>query len=591
MNKIVIGTQSFRKLVTESILFADKSLLIREFLELKNEVLLITSPRRWGKSMNMDMIRTFLEIQSYNGTHPENNADLFKNLKINAHKEILDKFQGKYPVISIDFKDIKDHNLSDILEKIKDKVLNLYSQHSYLSKCLNEENNLFTFTEKEKLKRFLSGNITKSDIQDSLRFLSQVLSKYFDKKVFILIDEYDAPINKCFIRMNAEDLEDVIELFRGIMGAALKNNEYLEKGLITGVFRIAKSSLFSDLNNIVEYTFLNNAFAEYYGFTQDEVDYLLDSTDISEDQKQRAKNWYNGYKVASKPDLQIYNPWAIVNFVNTGIIGNYWEESGSIDFIKELFKKDIIRNKVEDLLYHKEIDVDLQSLKFSKQDFIVLKEVLSLDDTYVIRPDACDLFFAYIFAAGYLTVNIQSHNYITTKVRLPNQEVASELGKKLLSYYTKKYLISKSILNSITDCLISLFDSEDTDNLKVALGELFAALPEFVDIVGTQKGVHGNEDLVHSLINCTLLQIHGLCKFGTEVPAGMGRTDSIICYQGKGMIVELKYNKNAQDALNQIRDKEYTSYFKDRGVSEVVLVGINVDQNKNVSIVRSADVI
>ena len=468
--KTAIGVTSFKKLVEQSTIFIDKSLLIKEFVENSAEVLLITCPRRWGKSINMDMIKTFLEIEvdrdgnRYSDKDKTSNYKLFqgeinssnlkkesleKSLNIAEDRDFIKKYQGEYPVISIDFKNIKGTNYQEIVDKVKLAINNVFKQHEYMINVLDNisTNNELTRLQKKKAAESLTKferlydndgqGATDLDIQNSLKFLSEVLHTHFGKKVYILMDEYDAPINNILHskQFSEEDLESTLMLFRTMMDTTFKGNENLEKGLITGVFRIAKSSLFSDLNNIVEYNVLNNEFARYYGFTETDINYLFEEYKIAKVLGDEARSWYDGYRVSIDTTLKIYNPWAIVNFLSTNVIKNYWEENGNIDFIKKLFKIEAIKTKVQSLLNQEDTEVKLEDLKFSKDNFVTLKELLNKGDNYEIKNETVDLFFRYIFAAGYLTITEEQKYGSTTSIKLPNNEVKSELEKKLVSYY------------------------------------------------------------------------------------------------------------------------------------------------------------
>ena len=626
--KTAIGVSAFKKLVEESTVFIDKTLLIKEFIENPAEVILVTCPRRWGKTINMNMIKTFLEIEfdrdgnRYDDKKQTNNYKLFhgeinlgnvktekveKPLNIAQYSNIINSYQGEYPVISIDFKNVKGTNYQEIVNRTKLAISNVFTQHKYiLDSLLNSSiNSQSTYSVKEtatehlhKFRRLFANDAQKAtdiDIESSLKFLSELLYCHFDKKVYVLLDEYDTPINNILqsLEFSKQDLERTLMLFRTILGTTFKGNENLEKGLITGVFRIAKSSLFSDLNNIVEYNFLNNQFAKYYGFTEDDIEYLFSEYKITAEDKQKALNWYDGYRVTIDPTLKIYNPWAIVNYLSTKIIRNYWEETGNIDFIKKLFNIDQIKKNIETLLSSQDDDdsilVKLEDLKFSKDDFLLLKALIDKGDNYEIKNEIVDLFFRFIFAAGYLTIaDKQMYKSKITSIRIPNNEIKSELENKLVSYYDQVYNIGTKLFTNVTDELVKIISNQDTNKLKKSLDDLFKAFPEFSNITKNTevKGVHGNEDLIHSVINFTALQIKGLSKFGTEVwYKNQGRADIILINDNtkSGMIIELKYNGSADEALEQTN--KYLMIFKEHThIKTIISLGINVSVERQVDI-------
>jgi hypothetical protein len=477
-DKTAIGVNTFKKLVEESTIFVDKSLLIKEFVENSAEVLLVTCPRRWGKSINMDMIKTFLEIEvdsdgnKYSDKTKTHNYKIFqdkmnpcdvttkvskrKPLKIAKDENFVKKYQGEHPVISIDFKNVNGTNYQEIENGLKLAISTAFKQHEYMidllynastdnkstrSRIRKATENLNFF---EKIYCENGQKATYIDIETSLYFLSEVLHTHFNKEAYILMDNYDTPIYNISQSklLKDEDSEKALNLIEKIMGVTFKGNEYLAKGLITGVFRLAKSSINPALNNTVEYNFLNNRFARYYGFTEDETKYLFDEYEIGFEDRCKAKSWYDGYRVEIDPTLKMYNPWAIINFLSSKVIKNYYQETGDMDCIKKLFKFDAKNEKIQTLLSNDvmgngqnnhSILVELNDLRFSMDDFVTLNKLVDFDDNYVIDSETVDLFFRYIFAAGYLTITEEQINESITSIKLPNNEVKSAFEYQLFS--------------------------------------------------------------------------------------------------------------------------------------------------------------
>ncbi|WP_250310877.1 AAA family ATPase [Rickettsia endosymbiont of Oedothorax gibbosus] len=289
------GTDDFKTLLLNSDVFVDKSLMIKELLEDSGEVILITRPRRWGKSLNMNMLQKFFEIEVdergmslaeegrvNNKLFTGGTVDLgfdetkeLKPLKIASDASSM-KRQGQFPVILLNLKDVKGSSYQEIELSIKDQVIELFASHHYLNHHVTEDTGLLNNAQKEKLRRYFDGKLEKNDLKNSLSFLSEVLYKHFNQKVYILIDEYDTPINSSYIEFGdkLKEFDDVLKIFRGMFGSSLKTNPYLEKGVITGILRVAKANLFSDLNNVSEYSLLDEKYSKFYGFTQAEVDEL-----------------------------------------------------------------------------------------------------------------------------------------------------------------------------------------------------------------------------------------------------------------------------------------------------------------------------
>lgn len=620
-----IGVSEFKKLLEQSTIFIDKTLLIKDFLQSPAQVLLITCPRRWGKSINMDMIKTFLEIEvnergeKYQDKKSTSNYQLFNQgviasdgtntvcleapLRILQHSNIMKQYQGKYPVISVDFKNVKGTDYEDILAKVKLAIRCSFKQHEYMLNVLDKilKNEQSTFLEQitaqdyllsfEKIYNNNAQEATKLDIENSLKFLSELLHEYFKVPVYVLMDEYDTPIKNILenAEFSSEDLDKTLLLFRALMGSTFKGNKHLAKGLITGVFRISTASLFSDLNNIQEYNFINNVFAKHYGFSQDEITNLFNEYNISPELSQQAKEWYNGYRVSIDSNLLIYNPWSIVNFINSEMIKNYWEETGNINFIEKLLKVDDIKTKIQTLINKEVVLIDLNGLKFNKDDFLTLKTLINQNIYSSANTKAVNLLFSYIFAAGYLTISMIKNDPSYFYVRLPNGEVTAELSKKLKSYYQQLYNIPLKLFSDATKALEELFKSGIYERFQQVLENIFSCI-KFTKITDTeQSGAHPNEDLFHSIVNIIAIQ-SSYTKFGTEVyNTGIqrGRTDIVLVNNDckLGMIIEIKCNQTEMDPLAQA--KQYKPIFK--GYDQMQYVTINVTSDSKVTVVTDLE--
>jgi hypothetical protein len=309
-------------------------------LENGSEALLITRPRRWGKSLALSMLRYFLEKEVDN----QQTAGLFKKLKISDHIKpgsLLEKYQGNYPIILVSFKDIKGDNLEEIKENIRLKISSLFESFKYLLK--KEE------IDKSKINIFESLKDGIADlpmIMTSLLLLSELLYKYHNKKVFILIDEYDNTINANYD--NPEILKWLTGFFGTMFGSALKGNPYLEKGLVTGVLRIAKAGMFSGLKNLIEISMLDDRFSNSYGFTENETFELLEKAGLNNFED--VKSWYNGYTVSN---YRLYNPWSITQFIsNHGKFQPYWVDTANPKMLRNILLDNSIseeRIKIGDL--------------------------------------------------------------------------------------------------------------------------------------------------------------------------------------------------------------------------------------------------
>ncbi|MEO1219660.1 MAG: AAA family ATPase, partial [Bacteroidota bacterium] len=376
--RVYTGVDTFAELRIDSDVFVDKSLFIQEFLEGSvGKVTLITRPRRWGKTMNMDMLQRFLAIEIDEHGAPLSqeqcrNHKLFVGgeivvgpktgkvkqlspLKIaQKHPDLVSNHQGQYPVISIGFKDVTGESYQEIEEAIKMQLTDLYREHSYLEQHIHATSSSVKQSYQGKLQRYLTGKFGEQDARKSLRFLSELLSQHFGQNIYILIDEYDTPINNAFIELKEKpkEFDKVLKLFRELFGNTFKGNPYLKRGLITGILRVAKASLFSSINNVREYTLFDENFATSYGFTQQEVNELFKQVPTSTT-LERVKYWYNGYKFGEEV---LYNPWSIMCCLETeGVLDTYWIDSGGTQLVDEALLSDNIQQDLQKLIARKQI--------------------------------------------------------------------------------------------------------------------------------------------------------------------------------------------------------------------------------------------
>ncbi|CAF0789230.1 unnamed protein product [Brachionus calyciflorus] len=639
MPKTAIGEEKFRGLVETSTIFIDKSLLIKEFIEDSSCVILITCPRRWGKSVNLDMIKTFFEIEvdEYGRKHQDktqaNNYKLFKGeityeldekkkdeleqpFKIAQDSSFLEKNQGEYPVIMVNFKDVKGNTFMEILRAIKKSISDAFKQHEYLLNVydLTLKNTEIGYAERLTTTRYLNifkriynnyGEEAKQhDVEESLYFLSKILHGHFNKRVIILIDEYDAVLNSLFQNTVFSDLEieRTLNIFGIMLGSALKGNEHLKKGLVTGVFRMAKSRYLSSLNNWVEYNFLNNNFAKYYGFIEDELKPLFEEYKISQSDQLKVYYWYDGYRVTTDSTLKIFNPWSIVNFLHSKKLEIYREETVTKDLIRNFFKSELMKEKIECLLSQDNVDdedqdsvlVDLNGLKFSIENLKILQKFFSKEDSCEIGYSTIPLLFRYIFAAGYLTITNEQNYSQLSSLKLPNQEVRSELEKELINHYMNIYNIDVKLFKSVTNELAKLFDKNDPIDLKNSLEMLFMAFPTFssLETSNQEKGIHEKGDVIHSIINFTVLQIKNLSDFGTKFWYKKQGVDDVLLINEItqcGMIIEINYEGSADEALNQAQ--KYLSLFREfKNIQNIMIVGISVSNGNKVDITSNLEI-
>ena len=575
--EIPVGTDNFAKLLSQGNVFVDKSMFIKEFLEASSgEVVLITRPRRWGKSLNMDMLKRFLsiEVDEQGAPIPQEesmNRKLFVGgevvigprtgkvkqlapLKIAQQcPDIVTEYQGQYPVISLGLKNVTGSSYQKIEDKLKKYIGKLYDQHVYL-----QDQAWLTNNQRNQLARYLNGQILATDLEESLQFLSELLCTHFGKPVYILIDEYDAPINHAYREFGAttkegektkkgersEEFEKVLQLFRSLLGAALKSNPYLAQGFLTGILRIAKASLLSELNNLREYTLLDQRFITSYGFREQEVEELLDKVPTVTD-RAGIRHWYNGYHFRGET---LYNPFSIMCCLsNKGELAPYWLESGGTSLIDVAFVSD-------------EIQKDLQTLTAGKSIVSRIRRQVSFE----ALQSPVGLFSLLLFS-GYLNPVAISEADDLYELSVPNYEVNKIYEQRLLEWVAKKLEIN----------------TEDYDSLArfLAMGELETfqkSLEEFLTRSASflQTGDQRGEVFYNGFMICLLCCLSCYYLIESEPESGLGRPDVVLIPKAahnkdQAMVIEYKVSQDVSDlpsqaeaGLRQIETKGYATRAK-----------------------------
>lgn len=570
----VIGSDDFKDLILHSKIFVDKSLFIKEILEDPGKIILITRPRRWGKTLNMDMLRKFLEVaidDQGNKLVGSDNFKLFiggtialdfgetatlKPLKIAQYPDII-KRQNHFPVIFITFKNAAGETYQDIEQGIKTQLRKLFEAHSYLS----DSDQLKPY-DKTNFNIYLSGKINKDNIKNSLSTLTILLYKHYKQKVWVLIDEYDTPINSAYRNFgdNVPEFQRVVELFKGIMQSTFKietgmSVHPVERGVITGIVRIAKSELFSSLNNVREYSVLDDNFSEHYGFSQVEVDQLFEQVKITKSTHEDIKNWYNGYKFGNK---LLYNPYSIMNcLADEGALKNHWLESGGL----KLLDKVLLSDKIQD---------GLQKLVQGESLYKRIYKQISL---YDLESDSNTLYSLLLFA-GYLNAELVDFDDQKYRLAIPNQEVKQTYIERIQKWVASKLKMDMGDY----DDFVGLLTSERLDQFKEKFSEYLLNSTSYHDLIKEQD--------YHNLIGGILVPLTRKYIIESNKESGLGRFDHmLIPKDGKGknsIIIEYKIAKNQEEltstagiALNQIINSKYHIKVKEYPqVKKIINVGI-----------------
>jgi len=587
-HKGAIGSDDVKRLI-ESGDYVDKSLFIKDIINDNHQVLLITRPRRWGKSSNMSLLKTFLELEvdKEGNSLPDaqkTNPVYFtggiigdgrkqithEGLKISQDSDTMEEL-GQYPVIMINFKDLGGSTYEKIVAGFKIKLRKTFDQHKYLL-----DSSQLTQIEKETFNRYLSTQITEEEVENSLSFLMECLYKHFNKKVWVLIDEYDSALHEAYTTFGSDkenpyefstEFDKVLQLFRRLLGSALKSDDHLERSVVTGISRIAKANLFSTLNNFTEYGVLDKNFASYYGFTQNEVDMLCQKQNVSEDKKEEIKQWYNGYSYGG---LELYNPWSMVRclFSEEQEIKNYWEESGSFGFLTKIMIKDDVQKEIQAFMHPPYFQEDVYV-----NNYIDLAALLQADSQTVV---------SLLLHSGYLNPKdgqrIGDHMVYT--LGIPNQEIISAFKNLIKKWAAKKLGAQEGRFNNIEIALLK----GDVGLFKERLQDFLQSATSFHTIK------HGDlklrESHYHFLMKAILYGMHITKEVIHEKESGKGMIDTVILprlYQGtQAIILEYKYTNNqdklqeeATAALQQIQDKKYIATIKGiEHVKSVLQLGI-----------------
>ena len=537
-NAIPVGIENFKELREEGYYYVDKTFLIYEILINKAKVTLFTRPRRFGKTLNMSMLKYFFNIEN-----KEENRKLFENLKISDSTYMSE--QGKYPVIFISLKDLKENNWEECLESIKDIMYKVFNDYEFLREKLN-------LVEKRQFDKIWEMTGNEKNFKTSLLDLSKYLNKYYSKKVIILIDEYDAPIISAF---NNGYYNEAINFFQVFYSSALKTNDSLKYGILTGITRIIKEGIFSGLNNLKVDTILDKRYAEYFGILENEVIEMLDYFEI-EYKMEEVRTWYNGYIFG---DSKVYNPWSIVNFVDNQEIKAYWANiSGN--------------TLLENMMDHAEESVYTDLKKFTEGESI--EKYISDGTTIKSLLSSNDEIWQLFLYSGYLTKSDEQTERTESKntynLKIPNREIRSYFGDLFLNRFFGTEVK--------TNILIKALENGDIKKFEKTLGEIMINMLSHFDLDSEMEKIY--QVFMIGLVGFLM----GRYEIISNNESGYGRYDLAmipIKSNEKAYLMEFKISKTekgmsakAQEALKQIDEKKYDTRLKARGIKNILKIGI-----------------
>ncbi|RGJ72867.1 hypothetical protein DXD51_00160 [Eubacterium sp. TM05-53] len=541
-----IGVSDFKS-ATTNYYYVDKTLLIRDFLNAIPMVSLFTRPRRFGKTLNMDMLRVFFEKT------PEDTSIYFKDKYIWQCGDYYTKHQGQYPVIFLSFKDVKCSSWQETFQKISKLISLEFMRHNEL-----ESSSVLSSFEKEQYHRFASENINEVDCQMGLQLLSLLLHKHYDKECVIIIDEYDTPIQQGHL---CDFYNEIVDFMRNFFSGGLKDNPHLAFGFLTGILRVAKESIFSGMNNLKTNSILDNNYSSYFGFTNEEVREMLAYYDY-EDKYQEICEWYDGYRFGNS---EIFNPWSVINYISDQCFPKaFWQSTGSNDIIGE-----IIGTATP------EINENLYKLFCGNT-------VTTYVDTSVIYPEVQSnpySIYSFLLIAGYLkvaTIYPQNDGNYMCDVAIPNKEIL---------YVYEKEVLNRTNQNNVSISVHQAIFFKDANKLQSLLENFM------LKSISTMDGA--SEAFYHGMMLGLCAVLGSQYQVRSNRESGLGRFDIELLPMVKnmpGFIFELKHTKDmnidldslADSALRQIDNMKYDAELKAFGVDDIVKIGIAFRQKSAV---------
>lgn len=533
-----IGVSDF-KLATTGYYYVDKTLMIRDFLDKKPMVSLFTRPRRFGKTLNMDMLRVFFEKTN------EDTSVYFKDKQIWQCGDYYTKHQGQYPVIFLTFKDVKSMTWEETFQKIRRLISLEFIRHNEL-----ETSSVLTAYEKEQYHLLAKDSGDEVDCQMGLQLLSLLLHKHYGRECIIIIDEYDTPIQQGH---TCNFYPEIVNFMRNFFSGGLKDNPHLAFGFLTGILRVAKESIFSGMNNLKTYSILDDGYSSYFGFTEKEVKDMLRYYG-KDDKYNELSEWYDGYRFGN---TEIFNPWSVINYISDNCFPKaFWQSTGSNEIIGEIIQAAT-----------PEITKDLYKL-------LCGEKIAAYIDTGVIYPEVQNnpySIYSFLLVAGYLKVaNIypQSDGNFMCDVAIPNKEI---------TFVYEKEVLNRTNQNSLAISISQAIFSKDTQKLQALLEDFMVKNISSID--------GANEGFYHGMMLGLCAILGNRYKIRSNRESGLGRFDIQLMPLAKGMpgfIFEFKHTKDehtdlsalADSALQQIETKKYDTELRDNGVNSIIRIGI-----------------
>lgn len=560
---VPIGNSDFREIREEGYYYIDKTGLIEELLHKQGtKITLITRPRRFGKSLGMSMLAHFFDIR-------EDSRRLFEGLKVSGNKELCEKWRNQYPVLFLSFKDIDGLDFEGAKDMLRSRIFELCMEHSYLEK--SEKVSEYARTFFSQMSDIVNGKMTDAQLKTSISLIIQMMQKYYGKQVILLIDEYDVPVAKANINGYYEQM---IDLIRGILSAALKDNTALKFAILTGCLKITKESIFTGTNNFTTDTISDRRYNEYFGFTHKEVEKLLQDAEM-ENKLELVQQWYDGYHFG---DMDIYCPWDVLNYVKKVLEQglekpeNFWEHTSDNAVIEQFLEK---------------TDFDVTEKFETLLSGNYIKETISENLTYNFLASSEENLWSLLYMTGYLTKvkpeDMEKDDKLEegqTALRIPNAEVTDIFRKSVVEWFHKK------VMNSDRRELFSALWNGDAEALTELLSDLLFDTISFHDYA---------ESFYHAFVTGMVVSAGYIVESNYE--NGLGRSDIVVKDRRKrrAVVIEAKIaadentmEKECRNALFQIEEKQYARKLERSGFRKVIRYGISF--YKKECLVKTAEV-
>ena len=538
MYGIGIGESDFRGLRIRKNYYIDKTMYIKDIIDNKSRVVLVTRPRRFGKTLNMSMLKYYFDCTK------KDSKELFEGLKIMEQDEKYTSKLAYYPCIYLTLKDVTEVNYENMILNLKTAIADMYQEHRYLL----DSDKIYP-EEKEQIKEILFYRENEIVLRNSIKMLTKYLNRHYDKPVMLFLDEYDVPLQAAYVN---KYYEQGITFFKTFYGMTFKDNPYLEKTVLTGVSRVAKESIFSGANNFKVYTVLDDEFSDDFGITEKEMDKVIEDFEV-QDEKEEIKKWYDGYTIGNTEG--IYNPWSILNYLTDRKLMPYWVNTSSNDLIKLILKNSVtVKEKIEQLLRDEEIEVPI-----------------NLDTVIVGIEQNEENIWGLLLGTGYLkvteVVDLATGMY---KVKIPNYEIKFLFQSIIRDWFNDKVIGNN--LNTILKDLVTLNLEEFETKFKVLVRQMFS----YMDV-----GENTAENFYHAFVLGMLVGLKDSYYVKSNRESGYGRYDIMLepkDKNGNSFIMEFKVYKEdkekdieetIENAQKQIEERKYAEDLQERGYTNI----------------------